>query len=115
MGHSSTMLSSYLGRGALNVGRDFVQVQGRPFCAGHNGGDPLQKVGQVSRHSAGLVAVKFRKGLGLKILKHKQSVLPYKVHLEKRQKADHSTVRVKQKGKGSSMEIMQTRLQYVRV
>lgn len=110
MGHSPTTLSSYLSRGPLNVGRDSVQAQGRPFCAGHNGGDSLQKVGQVSRHSAGLVAVKFRKGLGLKILKHKQGILPYKVHLEKRQKGDHSAVRVKQKGKCSSMEVMQMRL-----
>lgn len=94
-GHSPITLSSYLSRGTLNVGGDFVQAQRWPFCAGHNGGDSLQKVGQVSRHCASLVAVKFRKGLGLKVLEHKQGILPYKVDLEKRQKADHSVVRAK--------------------
>lgn len=92
---------SYLSRGPLNVGGDFVQAQGRLLCSGHDGGNSLQEVGQVSRYSAGLVAVKFRKGLGLKILKHKQGIFPYKVHLEKRQKAGNSAVTAKHKEKHS--------------
>lgn len=84
---------SHLGRGPLNVRRDPVQAQRRPLCAGHYAGDSLQQVSQVSRDGAGLVAVKFRKGLGLKILKHKEGIFPYKVHLEERQKASGSAVR----------------------
>lgn len=90
--------SPYLSRSPLNVGGDFVQAQGRPLCSRYDGGNFLQEVGQVSRNSACLIAVKFRKGLGLKILKHKQGIFPYKVHLEKRQTVDYGMVHAERKG-----------------
>lgn len=86
MGQNPGTLGPYLSQGPLDVGRDFVEAQSWPLCAGNNGGDPLQEVGQVGGHGTGLITVKFREGLGFKIIKHEQGILPYKVHLEKRQK-----------------------------
>lgn len=79
-------MSSYLESTSFDIGRHVIYRERRAVVTWDYSRKPFKQVGKVSRDSAGLIAVKLWQGLGFKVLKHKDGIIPMKLHLDQRRR-----------------------------